>query len=63
MQPALKTLGYAKLGERARLIAALKAAPTAALDVSDAASPSAAPSAPDEPVLEGDATMVMHATV
>ena len=61
LQPKLKELGYSKLGERARLVAALKAAP---LDVSDATAPApAAASAAEEDVVEGDSTMVMHGAV
>ena len=57
LQQTLKALGYLKLGERARVLTALKAVPEV-LDVSDAAAPSTAPEDDDEPV--GDSTMVMH---
>ena len=60
LQQTLKALGYLKLGERARVLTALKAVPEV-LDVSDAAAPSTAPEDDDEPV--GDSTMVMHSAV
>ena len=60
LQQTLKALGYLKLGERARVLTALKAVPEV-LDVSDAAAPSTAPEDDDEPV--GDSTMVMHGAV
>ena len=60
LQQALKALGYLKLGERARVLTALKAVPEV-LDVSDAAAPSTAPEDDDEP--GGDSTMVMHSAV
>ena len=60
LQQTLKALGYLKLGERARVLTALKAVPEV-LDVSDAAAPSTTPEDDDEPV--GDSTMVMHGVV
>ena len=63
LQASLKELGYGKIGERARAVAALKSAP---LDVSDATAPSAAAPSTDEPEpeeIEGDSTMVMHGAV
>lgn len=68
---ALKALGYGKLGERARVISALKQAPAAAVPPVEleAASAPAAPSAPAAATSDGDATltpdstMVMHGAV
>ena len=61
LQAALKALGYSKLGERARVMSALKAA---AAESAEAVAPAAASKSIDEaPVDLADATMVMHGAV